>query len=152
MKCCLVLLIGMLVPPLTWAATRHVESTGYYVRLNEPSWMELNDGREAYPDYRRHITAVDGNGKVESHWCSGTNVVSKEKFEWGGGYCAAFDEDGDTYWMWFRPDGAERFAWKVMGGTGKYEGSSGNGSSTFAKELPDGTTVIRIQGELELRD
>jgi len=76
----------------------------------------------------------------------------KEKFEWGGGHCSAFDEDGDTYWVWFRPDGSGTFEWKVMSGTGKYEGSSGGGSSTAVKEIPHGTTVMRIQGEVIPRD
>lgn len=61
-----------------------------------------------------------------------------------------FDEDGDVYWTWFRVDGKGSFEWQVMGGTGKYKGSSGSGVSTTVRTLADGTAVFNIEGTIEL--
>ena len=133
--------------------TIEVESKGHYVPLNEPTRIELGDGREAYSGYRRHITAIGKDGKIESHWCSGTNVSSEAdgKDEFGAGFCTVFDEDGDAYWTWFVIN-EQGFEWKVMGGTGKYKGSSGTGVSTPTTPLPDGTAVFNIVGKMELLD
>ena len=133
-----------------------VDSKGHYVPLNEPDWIELGGGREAYPGYRRHIAAVGTNGESESHWCNGTNVakVSEEEleFEFGAGYCTVFDEDGHAYWTWFVVDGLGAFEWKVMGGTGKYKGATGSGVSTTVSTMPDGTAVFNIKGEIEISE
>ncbi len=144
-----------LAAPIALGETIVVESTGHYVPLNEPDWVDLGDGQEAYPGYQRHITAIASDGKIESHWCNGTNIVSREpefEFEFGAGYCTVLDEDGDAYWTWFEVDGLGAFEWKVMGGTGKYEGATGGGVSTAASSLPDGTAVFDIVGEIELAE
>ncbi len=133
-------------------ATIEVESKGHYVPLNQPATIDLGDGRGVFPGYRRHITAVGRDGKIESHWCSGTNVDTEEEFEFGAGYCTVFDEEGDAYWTWFVLDGLGSFEWEVMGGTGKYKGSSGDGISTTTSSLPDGTAVFSIIGKIELSD
>ncbi len=119
MKKCLTIILALFASAAGFGDTIKVEATGYYVPLNEPEWIDLEHGREAFPNYRRHITAVRKDGRIESHWCSGTNVVSEAEFEGGGGHCTIFDEDGDVYWTWFRVDGKGSFEWQVMGGTGK---------------------------------
>ncbi len=148
----LFLVLALITTEAAIGETKVVESRGHYVPLNEPAWIELGDNREAYPGYRRHITAIGKDGKIESHWCSGTNVSRTDaEDEFGAGYCTVFDEDGDAYWTWFVID-EQGFEWKVMGGTGKYEGSSGNGVSTPTTTLPDGTAVFNITGKIELSD
>ncbi len=134
------------------AETVIINATGHYVPLNEPEWIELEDNRGVFPGYRRHITAVGEDEKIQSHWCSGTNVENETEFEFGAGYCTIFDEDGDAYWTWFQLDGEGAFERVVMGGTGKYEGSSGTGVSMSVNVLPDGTAVFRIEGKIELVD
>ena len=133
-----------------------IDSTGFYVPMNEPEWVELGNSREAYPGYQRHITATGKNGTTESHWCYGTNVgeVSEDDFdfEFGAGYCTVVDEDGDAYWTWFEVDGQGAFTWKVMDGIGKYKGATGDGISTSTKVMPDGTAELSIKGKIELAD
>jgi len=152
----LIIVLAFITAEAAIGETIEVESKGHYVPLNEPAWIELEDGREAYPGYRRHLTAIGKDGKIESHWCNGTNVVNTAEdafeFEFGAGYCTVFDEDGDAYWTWFVVDGLGAFEWKVMGGTGKFKGSSGNGVSTTDSSLPDGTAVFNIIGKIELSD
>lgn len=153
-KC--ILIVALFVSSVALAETMEVDSKGYYVPLNEPDWVELDDGREAYPGYDRHLTAVGKDGKTESHWCNGTNIVNSSgqepQFEYGAGHCTVFDEDGDAYWTWFVVDGLGAFEWKVMGGTGKYKGASGSGVSTSTSSSPDGTAVFNITGTIELLD
>lgn len=151
---CSFVLWALVVSQAALGETIEVESKGHYVPLNEPDWIELGDGREAYPGYRRHIASIGKNGKSESHWCNGTNVArvseTELNLEFGAGYCTVFDEDGDAYWTWFVVDGLGAFEWKVMGGTGKYRGATGDGVSTTAGTMPDGTAVFNIKGKIEL--
>ena len=134
--------------------TVDVDSEGHYVPLNEVEWIDLENGYEAYPGYRRHIAAIGKDGKTESHWCTGTNAREKSGsepgFDYAAGYCVIFDEDGDAYWTWFEVDGLGSFEWTVMGGIGKYKGATGEGISTAERTMPDGTAVFRIKGTIEL--
>ena len=71
--------------------TVDVDSEGHYVPLNEVEWIDLENGYEAYPGYRRHIAAIGKDGKTESHWCTGTNAREKSGsepgFDYAAGYC-----------------------------------------------------------------
>jgi hypothetical protein len=131
-----------------------VDAKGQYVPLNEIDWLDLGNGDEAYPGYRRHIAATGKDGRTESHWCYGTNIrkieSDKPGFDFAAGYCTIFDEEGDAYWTWFEVDGLGSFVWTVMGGTGKYKGAKGSGVSTAESTMPDGTAVFVIKGKIEL--
>lgn len=144
----------VVAPIVALSQTVEIDSNGHYVPLNDVEWADLENGREVYRGYRRHITAVGKDGKTESHWCNGTNVrkISGDEpgFEFAAGYCTIFDEDGDIYWTWFEVDGLGSFEWTVMGGTGKYEGAMGDGVSTATSSMPDGTAVFSIKGRIIL--
>ena len=73
-------------------------------------------------------------------------LLPGSELEFGGGYCTVLDEDGDAYWTWFEVGKSGTFDWKVMGGTGKYAGSSGSGVTTATKFHVDGTATFRIEG------
>lgn len=137
---------------LAFADTLTIESTGHYVLLNDPDMIELEGDFEAYHGYRRHITAVGLDGKTESHWCVGTNVMDDDSLSFGAGYCTILDEDGDAYWTWFQVRKRGGYDWQVMGGTGKYQGASGKGVSTAVSSLPDGTATFEIKGVVELSE
>lgn len=61
------------------------------------------------------------------------------------GYCAGLDRDADMYWIsyWNGPDGGE---WHLLGGTGKFEGISGGGTSETLAAHADGSFSIRWEG------
>jgi len=78
--------------------------------------------------------------------CAGTNLVDADgTLVRGSGYCAARDTDGDMYWIWYwnSPSGSE---WGLMGGTGKFEGIAGGGTSEAVAADPDGRFVVRWEG------
>ena len=144
--------LAMLLSLEALAESVAIDAIGHYVRLNDPDMVELEKDFEAYHGYQRHITAVGKDGKTESHWCTGTNVMDDDKLSFGAGYCTVIDEDGDAYWTWFQVRRRGGFDWQVMGGTGKYKGSTGKGVSKGVKSLPDGTTTLEIKGTIELAD
>jgi len=83
--------------------------------------------------------------------CAGTNLVAADgSLERGSGYCAARDADGDMYWIWYwnSPSGSE---WGIMGGTGKFEGITGGGTSEAVAADPDGRFVVRWEGSWTMR-
>jgi len=51
----------------------------------------------------------------------------------GYGYCDAVDATGDTWWLTFAADAAGS-RWRVVGGTGKYAGMTGSGTTFFTPE------------------
>ena len=146
------LTIAFLVSATAMSDTIKVESTGHYIRLNDPKMIELEGNNEAYLGYRRHISVEGNDGQSESHWCFGTNVMAGESLSFGGGYCIIIDEDGDAYWTWFQLGSDGGFNWQVMGGTGKYLNASGQGVSRATKILPDGSATLEIQGSIEIAD
>jgi len=140
----------MLMSGAAVGETITIDSTGHYVPLNDPGMIELEKDDEAYHGYRRHITAIGKDGRTESQWCIGTNVMHDDNLSFGAGYCTILDEDGDAYWTWFQVRKRGGFDWQVMGGTGKYKGSTGSGVSMAVNSLPDGTTTLEIKGTIEL--
>jgi len=145
-------LLVLFVSGVALGETITVDATGHYVRINEPEFLELVDDHELYPGYRRHISVTGKDGKAESHWCFGSNVMDGSTLEFGAGYCTALDDDGDVYWTWFEVAKRGGFAWKVMGGTGKYKGATGGGTSRASGSLPDGSATLLIKGTIELAD
>ena len=127
-----------------------VDATGHYVRLNDPDMIDLKNDDEAYHGYLREITVTRKDGKTETRWCTGTNVMDGGDLSFGAGYCTTIDEDGDAYWTWFTVRLRGGFDWRVMGGTGKYEGATGSGQSTAIEMLPDGSATLAITGTIEL--
>lgn len=143
-------LIGMIAAITARSETMNIEATGHYVRINEPAFIELAGDHEMYPGYRRHISVANDDGSAESHWCFGSNIMNDSDLEFGAGYCTAVDEDGDVYWTWFEVARRGGFNWQVMGGTGKYSGATGSGTSRATGSLPDGSATFRIRGTIEL--
>lgn len=68
---------------------------------------------------------------------SGQNCMGSGIGDVMNGYCDAVDGDGDMYWIsWHNgPDGN---TWRLIGGTGKFAGLSGGGTSTAYPPSADG--------------
>lgn len=56
--------------------------------------------------------------------CMGSGIGERMR-----GYCDAIDADGDMYWIAWN-NGPDSSAWHLIGGTGKFAGMSGGGTST----------------------
>ncbi len=68
----------------------------------------------------------------------------------GAGFCDGIDKDGDVYFMWYRNDGADR-RWGFLGGTGKFDGVDGGGTTEVIGGAPDGRAVVKWQGKWTMK-
>ncbi|HEX9906299.1 MAG TPA: hypothetical protein VGA77_15195 [Propylenella sp.] len=88
---------------------------------------------------------------LSAHDCTGTLVSGGEGAgASGAGYCVAVDKDGDAWWLWWTSDAATGGTWGAIMGTGKYEGITGSGTTTYDAGLPD-RSVIAYAGTLTLK-
>ena len=65
------------------------------------------------------------------------------------GVCDAIDKDGDVFWMWFHNQG-ETHVWTFMGGTGKFDGITGGGTTKELASKPD-RLVISWEGSWKMK-
>ena len=89
------------------------------------------------PDNPFHLTAQD---------CASTNLMNADgSLQRSSGYCASRDSEGDMYWIWFW-NAPEESQWGLIGGTGKFEGITGGGTSEAVAADPDGRFVVLWEG------
>ena len=70
--------------------------------------------------------------------CAGTYLLDANgQVDTGRGYCDIIDADDGT--------------WEVMGGTGKYEGMTGTGTSKVLSQATDGRFAVRWEGTWEMK-
>ncbi len=78
--------------------------------------------------------------------CSGTYVLTPEgEIEIGRGHCEAVDQDGDVWWLWWESV-SESGKWGILGGTGKYDGMAGSGTTTPIAAHDDGRFAVKWEG------
>lgn len=67
-----------------------------------------------------------------------------------GAFCDGIDRDWDVFWLWGRgnQDGG---TWSLIGGTGKFEGIEGGGTSTTAATWPDGKIIFSWEGSWTMK-
>ncbi len=100
---------------------------------------------------RSHIMGIvladDASNSIHlaSQDCFGTTVIAADGSANGHGYCDAVDADGDRWWIWWNntPEGNK---WGFIGGTGKYEGITGGGTTEALAQMADGRTAITWDG------
>jgi len=103
--------------------------------------IDLPNGKKIRVGFRSHATIVDQSTKEESsQWCTGEaqlNAAGEETIQ--AGYCGLVADNGDTLWLsFFVPSPRADGTWTVIGGTGRYDGASGGGTSTVASQRGDG--------------
>ena len=81
-----------------------------------------------------------------NQFCSGTNVVAAGESEPEAyGYCEGLDRDGDMYFLsWY--NSPDKNTWRLLGGTGKFDGISGGGTTAGVFTWADGKFVIDWEG------
>lgn len=110
--------------------------------------MQLADGGMIQ---RSHIKGIvlSNNTSNAMHLvaqdCFGTTLVSAAGEATGNGYCDAVDGDGDRYWLWWH-NSPKANKWGFMGGTGKFEGVKGGGTTTQLAQMADGRSAITWEG------
>lgn len=83
---------------------------------------------------------------LASQDCVGTTLLDAGGVQtYGAGTCDGVDADGNTWWIWWRNTPQER-TWSFIGGTGKFEGVSGGGTTKVLGATEDGRLTISWEG------
>ena len=67
----------------------------------------------------------------------------------GHGACDGIDPDGDVWWLSFTMEGDDPISWTITWGTGKYDGLSMSGVTSFVAQHADGMFVGRWEGDYD---
>jgi len=140
------LIVGAVAAPAT-AGEETASGTVTYVPITMET-MEMADGTMMQRSHIRGIVLVDGaSGSIHlsSQDCFGTTVVAADGSATANGYCDAIDADGDLWWIWWH-NSPDKNVWGFMGGTGKFMGVKGEGTTTPIVQKADGSSVIAWNG------
>ena len=78
--------------------------------------------------------------------CTGATVIGADGAVLSdSGSCDAVDREGDTWALWYANDAAGR-RWEIIGGTGRYAGMTGDGTTEVLLQTPDGRMTLRWSG------
>ena len=94
------------------------------------------------PSNPLHLAAQD---------CIGASIIDKKGNPGdGAGYCDGIDKDGDVFLIWYRNKGNDR-TWSFMGGTGKFDGITGGGTTTPMVGEPADRVVVKWEGKWTMK-
>lgn len=123
------------------ADTRQVSSTAYSVSLAPGERITLPNGRVVLIGMRSHASLVDDKtGEISSQWCTANGYPGSDgELTAIAGFCSVVADDGDETWISFVGGAAgQPLSWTVMGGTGRYAGATGGGTSRETSNRGDG--------------
>jgi hypothetical protein len=109
---------------------------------------KLTDGSMMQRSHIMGIVLADDPSNsihLASQDCFGTTLIAADGSANGHGYCDAVDADGDRWWIWWN-NTPESNRWGFIGGTGKYEGIKGGGTTAPLTQMADGRTAITWNG------
>jgi hypothetical protein len=147
--------IGLALPPRLLAQTE-VQTGGWAVYIpSQTEMVQIPGGGQAANDrFKGVVIADDPESPLHllAQNCAGTNLLGPEGTPVrSSGYCVGWVADGDLWWMsfWNGPVGG---VWRVVNGTGKFEGMEGGGTSEVAgPPEADGRFTLRWRGTLMMR-
>ena len=147
----MLLLLAVLAPPLS--AQMSAEGTVTYLPVTTEV-SQLPDGTVLQYTHQKGLV-VATNPDVPLHMnaqdCVGANVMTPEgMLVRGHGSCFGVDAAGDVWWVWYNqlPDGG---TWGFLGGTGKFEGIEGDGTTQSYPPTADGRLHVTWQGTWQMR-
>jgi len=123
------------------AATEQLSITGYSVvtKLGEketlPSGMAIEVGQQTYTGL-----VNDKTGETTSQYCNGDSWPDEKGApKYLVAHCSVFYDNGDILWISITGTTNDKpLTWMVLGGTGKYAGATGGGTSKLASQRSDG--------------
>lgn len=145
------LIIGSLATP-AWSGEETASGTVTYA----PASLDTVETADGGMVQRSHIMGIvlcdDPSASIHlaSQDCFGTTVVSADGTVVGNGYCDAVDAEGDRWWIWWH-NGPKGNTWGFMGGTGKYDGIKGGGTTTNLVQMADGRSAINWEGHWTIK-
>ena len=143
-----ILAFFLLVP----AAFAQMEDTSPATVTYAAEWQEFTEFPGGFTAMRDHLKGVilseDPMSPIHLNTqdCFGNNILDSEgNFVAFTGHCVAVDAEGDTWVLSY-----EFSDWVVIGGTGKFAGMEGRGTTEIISTYPDGRLVLNTTIDLQL--
>ncbi|MDX1531245.1 MAG: hypothetical protein R3362_06940 [Rhodothermales bacterium] len=148
----LALAILTLVPT---AAAQQQSISGYVVYVpGDATDFALADGRTLSNGALRGVLIEDDPESpihLVSQNCAGTDLFGSDGTPiQSAGSCTGIDGDGDLYHVSYL-NSPEQRPWSFTGGTGKFAGIEGGGTTEVVAVGPDGRVTIRYEGTMRTR-
>lgn len=153
--------LASLVPLVVFATSplsaQMQEGSGEGTVTYIPAVMETSDRADGtmlqFAHMQGLVTATDTAipFHMSSQDCVGANVATAEgMLVQGHGACYGVDTEGDVWWIWYsnNPDGG---TWGFLGGTGKYEGIEGGGTTQSNLPTAEGRLHVAWQGTWQMK-
>ena len=150
----LTLSLGILVlAPAAAAQERSISGYGVYVP-DDASSVTLADGRTVADAPIRGVLIEDDPESpihLASQDCAGKDVFGSDgALLQSVGSCTGIDADGDLYHVSYF-NTPEQGRYRFTGGTCKFAGVEGGGTTEFITAGPDGRLTIRYEGTMRMR-
>tara|TARA_Y100000588_G_scaffold380466_1_gene464387 strand:- start:166 stop:639 length:474 start_codon:yes stop_codon:yes gene_type:complete len=148
---CVVLLVSVGVVDLFAQSGTTGGGTITFGRSSGRAVVGLPDGRQLIRTSNSGINLADGGGPfhLNTQDCRGTIVMVD-----GGvrnyGYCDSVDADGDVWWLSYTND-LDSGTFQILGGTGKFAGIEGGGTTRVLGNYDDGRLVLRWDGNWQMQ-
>ena len=150
------LLAGVVLFGLSWAPSVQAEEvegggSASYVTVSVEEF-ELAEGQPAIRVHQKGTLIAEGTPfHLGSQDCFSTVVLASE----GPsiplyGYCDSTDRDGDMWVVWIKDEQGGGSIWGFLGGTGKYVGIEGGGTSKVEMQSED-RMVVTWEGKWTLK-
>jgi hypothetical protein len=139
----------LLLFPFTAFAGEKVKGTNFYV-TDVQNW-ETGDGTGYWIFHGEGVSnSMEGPLGTNALECHGAGFWDKEG-SWGEGICVHGAGDDTRISSWKRGKGEKVGQWKILSGTGKYVGMTGQGSYT-PTSLPGNRHMSEWEGEITLAE
>jgi hypothetical protein len=123
------------------AATEQMSATGYNVLTKQGEKITLPNGTVIMTGAQDHSSLVnDKTGEQTSEWCYFDSWLdNKGATKAFTGHCSHFYDNGDVLFVAVTGTTNDQpLTWTVIGGTGKFVGASGGGTTKYTSERSDG--------------
>jgi hypothetical protein len=133
------------------AETQAVSVTGHFVSVDQGEVVTQPNGTSVRVGQLSHSTNVnDDTGEVVSQWCRANTVLDDSGAGVAGaGLCTQIYDDGAIAWVSFRNKAGQPGTWTSTGGTGRFEGQTGSGTTELVSNRGDGRAwTVKAQGTL----
>jgi len=144
--------LGSLVAPATAAEIKGTGTVTYAVTVVAEN--NLPAGRILRQSRMKGLILADQDNmpfNLSPQDCSNAAIFDdKGTMVEAHGTCVAVDVDGDVWWLSFQGD-TDGSQWTVTGGTGKYAGMTGGGSTDNLLITGDGRFAIAWDGTLQMK-
>ena len=145
------ILLGLSWTPAVQAGEAEGGGSASYVTVSSEEF-ELADGRSGVRVHQKGTLIAEGTPfHLGSQDCFSTVVLATE----GPsiplyGYCDATDRDGDMWTVWIKDEKGGGSIWGFLGGTGKFAGVKGEGTSIIEMQSND-RAVVTWKGKWTLK-